>query len=268
MADFRDIIIDGKNMRKDFGLYLKSGHAVRPAIEYDVDVVPVEGSAVGDFIVDNKTENNIEYTYSFRSIPSKIPQNDRFFVKTLKKWINDIKGKYVKLMDTEHEGCYNNAYLVDVGDVYKNFEGCYDVELTFSLKSFWYLSVEKEKGLDVSDIDSRLTYLLKNPEGVDSYPFISLSRTDSTTAVNLKLEITTKKNEWDTDSTVYTYTLNGTGISIDSEASEIISNGTVTGYAQDFPILQGYTEIEVTPVTGQTLSGTWQLIVYPRWRGL
>lgn len=255
MADFREIVFNGHSML-DFGFYLKKGAPAITVPKRNVKIVSIPGSIVGDTFVDDGNYPNTNITYSFRSVPSKIPtDNEDILLKELTEWLNKSSSKYVKVYDTIRPGYSRRGILTNISDITKNFEGCYDISLTFSVQPYWYSNLGQEARM-YSAFTQENTYPVYNPEKYRSYPYIKISNLDTTDGFTITIG----------SRSLQISQVNGY-VEIDCETGEVYKGNTpknqyVTGNKRLY-LAAGSNEIEITPASN---TPRYQLELTPRWR--
>lgn len=175
MDNFRDISFNGRNLQS-FGFFLKDDNAFVDFPTRSATTTTIAGSVVGDEISDKGTYGNIERTYTFKSIPQKIPyKSEEKLMKMFIEWVRDHRATYSKLKDTNRKGYFCYAFIKSVGNIIRTAKGYYEGSITFSCRPYWYL----ESGMNTIKVQATggiaETVTLINPEANTAYPYIKVS---------------------------------------------------------------------------------------------
>lgn len=181
MANFRDIIFNGRSMNS-FGFFLKKDISIIDFPETGLESVEIEGAVNGGVLGGNEEFKEVEKTYTFKTIPSKIPYPEEKFIKVFTDWLQSNRDGYKELQDTAKKGYFRKAWLKNVSDFKKSYSGCYEISLTFSFKPIWF-SFGGQKPIKKTITGAGLTPIeieLTNPEKFKAYPIIKISASDTT----------------------------------------------------------------------------------------
>lgn len=260
MRSFREIIFNERSML-DFGFYLLKGAPIVTIPKRNISTSKIMGSKFGDVLDDEKTYQNVDITYSFRSVPSKVPEADEdVFLMDFSRWLQKAQGSYIKLYDSARIGYYRRAALIEISDITRNFAKCYDISLTFSIQPYWYSDFGQEPVYFTAPGET--TFELNNPEDYISYPYFKI-KNDTSNTDGFALEVNGKSLEV---STCPDY------IEIDSEEGQAFKgktpkNSLVRGDAL-LTFQKGINTIRVSPQDSQgtATSTTFKIEIVPRWR--
>lgn len=261
MDNFRDIYFNGRSMHS-FGFYLKEGVDYVDFPQSDIGTTLIPGSRVGEEITDKGTLKNIEKTYSFKTVPCKMPYTDEGkFIKTFVDWANANKGVYGEFLDTTRKGYRCNAFLKDVQNFKKKADGFFEVDLVINRQPYWYLITGLKPIENTSPSNASFSYYLTNPESEPAYPYFKLtviSATVSTPTVTIIVN----------DTPLTLTGINGY-IEIDSEKqqafkgnnpkNDVLSSSSIPQFPE---FKSGVNEITITP----TDPARWKVECIPRWR--
>lgn len=244
----RDIVWLGQSMR-DWGFYMMKNQPLVFSPTRNFEVVTVEGSPIGSRVVDTNTEENIPMTFNFRSVPSKLPIGDEeLFLESFYEWINQGQVEYEKLYDTTKRGYFYRAWLTEVGELIRNFKGCYDISLSFSCLPYLY-SDEGYEVMTIPEFSGNKTIDLYNPERYTAYPYIKVTNTQNTAGFTLgNLTVSNVDGH----------------VIIDSEKNFIhkTADPLFNLTSGDLPVLSpGKNQL-----TFSSTSGSFIIEIYPRWR--
>lgn len=250
----RDIIYNGQSLQ-EMGLYLMKNQPFVVPSNRNLTSVSVKGSKVGDVIADDEIEQNIPLKLNFRTIPSKLHiEDEKLWLADFVQWAESSKNGYHRLYDTAREqGYFQKAWLTEVGEITRNFKGCYDISLSFSCQPYLYSELGQQK-TTISTFSGNETITLFNPENYNSLPLIRVRNLSTTTGFTLTVNLTT-----------LTFSECDGYVDIDSEVGNIFSGSTslndkVTG--DSLPeFVSGNNTIAFT-----STSGTFLIEITPRWR--
>lgn len=175
MDNFRTIEFNKRNF-KSFGFYLKKDVPLYTFPELNYEEATIAGAVNGVDLLGSFSEENIERTYTFKTIPSKIPYSEDKFLKVFLDFVNTSRKGYKKLKDSAKPGYYCSAFLKSVGEIKKEFPGCYEISLTFSCRPYWY----KENAEEVTQLfispNEQKWIPLNNPERFSAFPYVKIER--------------------------------------------------------------------------------------------
>lgn len=231
MANFRDIIFNGRSMNS-FGFFLKKDISIIDFPETGLESVEIEGAVNGGVLGGNEEFKEVEKTYTFKTIPSKIPYPEEKFIKVFTDWLQSNRDGYKELQDTAKKGYFHKAWLKNVSDFKKSYSGCYEISLTFSFKPIWF-SFEGQKPIETTiSGGSEQSIIITNPEKFKAYPIIKINVNDTSVTDNgLRISVSGQ----------------GSGININHIGAEVVINSetrkvTSTGFllSPNAPPVSGY----------------------------
>lgn len=262
MAKFREIEFNDRSFF-DYGFYLKKGTPYIDYPELSYDVEEVEGAANGAELTGSLTAQNIDRTYTFKSIPTKIPhKNESKFLKVFTDFLMTSRDGYKKLKDSTRRGYFCYAFLKSVSSLTKSFDGCFEISVTFSCRPYWYREFEPiQKTMTTST--SRVIKLY-NPEVYTAYPYIKVELQEEQATENNGLYINDGTNTFEV------FDIDGY-IEIDSEKKNAYKGNLPKNSStnlKDYPNFPKLKSGENVLTFTLKSSGTYTITVVPKWRCL
>lgn len=267
MDNFRSIIFNGINL-KSFGLYITKDTDYFDVTMPEVNELPIQGSRKGAAIQNLGRYKNKERTFNFKTIPSKIPCEDKDFCQMLNDWVVSTQGGYKKLMDSNRPGYYCRAYIKQINKIERVRPRCFKISITFSCEPFWRSKLGDNVVITEVSNTTPVGIWENNYEKADAYPLITVEAFENnqpTAVCGFHIQV---------NSTVYTVanpSASGkTKIVVDSEKLNTYSGSTplnqYVGFT-DYPALpSGENHILFSAGDGYSLSQTLKFSLKPRWR--
>lgn len=174
MANFRTIEFNGRTFQS-FGFFLKKDNDYIDFADLNVETKQVEGSLNGADLSSAVSEENIERIYTFKTIPTKLPyQNEAKFLKVFVDFITGSRNDYKILKDSARKGYYCYAFLKSVSSIKKQFDGCFEISVTFSCRPYWYREISDDIELVINNNPNPVSVPVYNPEKFTAYPYIKI----------------------------------------------------------------------------------------------
>lgn len=129
----------------------------------------------GDELIDNGSYNNVTFSVEIGLFTFVSQQTAQQLARAIIDWLAPLQDGYYQYRDTENEGYFTQAALVNFDQVQREMRTFLKATLTFNRVPFWY-SDEGTQGLTFND-----QAMLVNPENYPSEPVLNLTYTGSGT---------------------------------------------------------------------------------------
>jgi len=129
----------------------------------------------GDELIDNGSYNNVTFSVEIGFFTFVSQQTAQQLARAIIDWLAPLQDGYYQYRDTENEGYFTQAALVNFDQVQREMRTFLKATLTFNRVPFWY-SDEGTHGLTFNDQG-----LFVNPEDYSSEPVLNLTYTGSET---------------------------------------------------------------------------------------
>lgn len=264
MANYRNIVFNGRSFH-DFGLYLTNDVDYFDVILPDINSTPIVGSTRGEAIQSLGRYKNKERTYSFKTIPSKMPCDEELFIQMFNDFITSASSGYKKLIDSNRNGYYCEAFIKEISKIERVYKNCLKVSITFSCKPFWrnITGDTTIKHSDTLGTGEPIEFTVINPDKYTAYPKFTINNgTTNISGFILRVVNTTG---------IYTFTVpsvSKTSITIDSEKLNTYSGSTPLNnqVSDDYLTLAPESNTVTFIPTGLSSPDPWTVSLKPRWR--
>lgn len=127
----------------------------------------------GDELIDNGSYNNVTFSVKIGLFTFVSQQTAQQLARAIIDWLAPLQDGYYQYRDTENEGYFTQAALVNFDQVQREMRTFLKATLTFNRVPFWY-SDEGTQGLTFNNQG-----LFVNPENYPSEPVLNLTCTGS-----------------------------------------------------------------------------------------
>lgn len=135
----------------------------------------------GDELIDNGSYNNVTFSVEIGLFTFVSQQTAQQLARAIIDWLAPLQDGYYQYRDTENEGYFTQAALVNFDQVQREMRTFLKATLTFNRVPFWY-SNSGTHGITFNNQG-----LFVNPEDYSSEPVLNLTYTGSSTTLNVQI---------------------------------------------------------------------------------
>lgn len=137
----------------------------------------------GDELIDNGSYNNVTFSVEIGFFTFVSHQTAQQLARAIIDWLAPLQNGYYQYRDTENEGYFTQAALVNFDQVQREMRTFLKATLTFNRVPFWY----KNSGQTAIVFSNQA--IIVNPEIYPSEPIIRLTYTGTAEYVTIRLLI-------------------------------------------------------------------------------
>lgn len=135
----------------------------------------------GDELIDNGSYNNVTFSVEIGFFTFVSQQTAQQLARAIIDWLAPLQDGYYQYRDTENEGYFTQAALVNFDQVQREMRTFLKATLTFNRVPFWY-SDSGTHGITFNNQG-----LFVNPEDYSSEPVLNLTYSGSSTTLNVRI---------------------------------------------------------------------------------
>ena len=214
----------------------------------------------GDELIDNGSYNNVTFSVEIGFFTFVSQQTAQQLASAIIDWLAPLQNGYYQYRDTENEGYFTQAALVNFDQVQREMHTFLKTTLTFNRVPFWY----SDNGIVEQDlIGGGVAHTIENPENYDAEPLYKFIYWRSGTTETAQITINGVLTEFPLETAGATYYLDN----VSKQFYRIVDGSKIYLGATLLPnLVPGNNTI--TYVLNTISSGSFSMKITPNWRRL